>query len=103
MSPTADYHGVPFPPEAIANFCRRHSIRKLSLFGSILRPDFGPDSDVDVLVEFETGKVPGLAFFEMQRELADLLGRNVDLHTPASLSRHFLNQVVTEAQVQYAA
>jgi predicted nucleotidyltransferase len=89
--------------EAIADFCRRNHIRRLSFFGSVLRRDFGPHSDIDVLVEFEPGRTPGLAFFGMQEELGGLLGRHVDLHTPASLSKYFREKVLSEAQVQYAA
>ncbi|HSN15821.1 MAG TPA: nucleotidyltransferase family protein, partial [Anaeromyxobacteraceae bacterium] len=70
---------------------------------SVLRGDFGPDSDVDVLVEFEPGHVPGFAFFDMQEELAGILGRRVDLHTPGSLSRYFRDRVVREAQDHYVA
>ncbi|MCI0492965.1 MAG: nucleotidyltransferase domain-containing protein [Planctomycetes bacterium] len=62
-------HGIEIPDEEVAEFCRRHRIRRLSLFGSILRQDFGPNSDVDVLVEFQPGATPGLAFFAMQDEL----------------------------------
>ena len=93
---------IEIPKEQIADFCRRHHIRKLSLFGSVLRDDFGPDSDVDVLVEFEPGHTPGLAFFEMQSELSDLLGRRVDLLTPDFLSRYFRDEVLKAAEVQYA-
>ena len=91
------------PQDEIAAFCRRHHITRLALFGSILRDDFGPESDVDVLVEFETGHVPGLAFFAMQDELSAILGRQVDLHTPQFLSPYFREQVRAEAQVQYVA
>ena len=87
----------------IAEFCKRHHVRRLALFGSVLRSDFGPESDVDVLVEFEPGHVPGFAFFDMQEELAGILGRRVDLHTPGSLSRYFRDQVAREAQDQYVA
>jgi hypothetical protein len=73
------------------------------LFGLVLRDDFGPDSDVDVLVEFEPGHVPGFAFFDLQEELAGILGRRVDLHTPASLSRYFRERVLSEALDQYVA
>jgi predicted nucleotidyltransferase len=73
------------------------------LFGSVLRDDFRPESDVAVLVEFEPGHVPGFAFFDLQEELAGLLGHKVDLHTPASLSRYFQDRVVREAQDQYVA
>lgn len=90
-------------PATIAAFCRRHRVRRLAFFGSVLRDDFGPDSDVDVLVEFEPGHVPGFAFFDLQEELSGLLGRKVDLHTPGSLSRYFRERVVGEAQDQYVA
>jgi len=86
----------------IADFCRRHHIRKLALFGSVLREDFRPDSDVDVLVEFEPRVRVGLAFFSMQDELSDLLGRKVDLNTPGFLSRYFRDEVLAEAEVLYA-
>lgn len=65
----------------LVEFCRRNHIRKLAFFGSVLREDFGPESDIDVLVEFEEGKTPGLAFFRMQDELAKILKRDVDLLT----------------------
>ena len=87
--------------ERIADLCRRHHIRRLALFGSVLRDDFGPGSDVDLLVEFEPGHVPGFAFVDIQDELSALLGRTVDLHTPGSLSRYFRERVVREAQDQY--
>lgn len=87
----------------LADFCRRHHIRKLALFGSILRDDFGPESDVDVLVEFEPGHVPGLAFLSMEAELSEILGRKVDLNTPGFLSPYFRDQVLAEAEIQYAA
>ena len=91
------------PQEKIADFCRRHHIRKLSLFGSVLRDDFGPDSDVDVLVEFEPGHVPGLIRLAgMEFELSEILGgRRVDMNTSLCLSRYFRDQVQAEAQVQY--
>jgi predicted nucleotidyltransferase len=97
------YHGVNIPGDTLAAFCRRHHIRRLSLFGSILRDDFRSDSDVDVLVEFEPGHTPGLAFFAMQDELSELIGRKVDLHTAGSLSKYFRDQVLAEAEVQYDA
>lgn len=93
---------IEIPKERIAEFCRRHHIRKLSLFGSVLREDFGPDSDVDVLVEFEPGQTPGFAFFGMEEELSQILSRRVDLNTPNFLSRYFRNQVLGQAEVQYA-
>lgn len=89
--------------DVLADFCRRHHIRRLALFGSVLRDDFTPHSDVDVLVEFEPGKTPGLAFFGMQDELSELLGRKVDLNTPAFLSRYFRDRVLREAKVVYDA
>jgi hypothetical protein len=93
---------IPVPGDAIAAFCRRHHIRKMALFGSVLRSDFGPESDVDVLVEFEEGKTPGWEFFEMQEELSGILGRKVDLETPGFLSRHFRARVLEESEVVYA-
>jgi len=86
---------------AVAAFCRQHHIRRLAFFGSVLRNDFRSDSDVDVLVEFEPGHVPGLSFFSMEAELGRMLGRKVDLHTPASLSQHFRDQVLHEAEPAY--
>lgn len=90
---------IEIPREHIAAFCRKHHIRKLALFGSVLREDFGPQSDVDVLVEFEPGHVPGFAFFGMADELGAILGRRVDLHTPQFLSRYFRDRVMSEAEV----
>ncbi|HEX9288167.1 MAG TPA: nucleotidyltransferase family protein [Anaeromyxobacteraceae bacterium] len=87
--------------ERVAAFCRRHHIRRLALFGSVLRDDFTAESDVDVLVEFEPGHVPGLAFFAMQDELSAILGRKVDLNTPGFLSRYFRDEVLAEAETQY--
>lgn len=90
--------------EAIATFCKRSHIRSLAFFGSVLRSDFGPDSDVDVLVEFETGHVPGfIKLARMERELSEMLGRKVDLRTPEDLSRYFRDEVISKAEVQYAA
>jgi hypothetical protein len=89
--------------ERVAQFCQRHHIRKLALFGSVLRDDFRPDSDVDVLVEFEPGVSVGLIRLAgMERELSEILGRKVDLRTPADLSRYFREEVVRTAEVQYA-
>lgn len=90
------------PAEGVRTFCQQHHIRKLSVFGSALRPDFRADSDVDVLVEFEAGFTPGLDFFELEVELSALLGRKVDLNTPGFLSRFFRERVLREAEVQYA-
>jgi len=89
--------------QRIAEFCQRHHVRRLALFGSVLREDFTPDSDVDVLVEFEPGHVPGLAFFTMEVELSGIVGRKVDLNTPGFLSRYFREQVLAEAETQYVA
>jgi uncharacterized protein len=89
------------PKDVIADFCRRHHIRRLAIFGSALRDDFRPDSDLDILVEFEAGHVPGLAFFGMQSELSAVLKRPVDLNTPQFLSPYFRDQVRKEAQVVY--
>jgi predicted nucleotidyltransferase len=91
------------PGEAIAEFCRKHHIRKLALFGSVLRDDFRPDSDVDVLVEFEPGTRLGFAFITVQDELSELLGRKVDLHTPASLHPRIKKRVEPSLEVVYAA
>ena len=95
---------IAVPKDRIADFCRRHHIRRLSLFGSVLRDDFGPASDVDVLVEFEEGKAPGLIRLAgMELELSEMLGgRKVDMNTPRCLSRYFRDRVKEEAEVQYA-
>ena|SRR5437870_1650748 len=92
---------VAVDPQRIAEFCRRRHIRRLALFGSVLRDDFGPTSDIDVLVEFEPGHIPGFAFIDIEDELAAMFGRKIDLHTPGSLSRYFRDRVVREAQYQY--
>ncbi len=88
---------------ALDALCRHHRIRRLALFGSVLREDFRPESDVDVLVEFEPGHTPGFAFFRIQQELSELLDRQVDLQTPAFLSAYFRDQVQGQARVLYAA
>ena len=94
---------VSIPKDQIAAFCEGHGIKRLSIFGSALRPDFGPDSDIDVLVEFEPGRIPGLfGFAGMELELTRMLGRKVDLRTPEDLSRYFRQEVLAEAQTQYA-
>jgi predicted nucleotidyltransferase len=97
------YHDVEIPMDRIEEFCRKHRIRRLALFGSILRDDFRPESDVDVLAEFEPGARTGFAFFGMQDELSGILGRKVDLNTPQCLSKYFRDEVLREAQVLYAA
>jgi predicted nucleotidyltransferase len=90
---------IPVNRERLGEFCRRHRIRRLSVFGSVVRDDFRADSDVDVLVEFEPGQVPGLAFFAIQDELAAELGRPVDLNTLGFLGRHLRDRVRREAEV----
>jgi uncharacterized protein len=97
------HHGIEIPRRELAEFCRRNRIRKMSFFGSILRDDFRPQSDVDVLVEFEPGARTGLKFFSMQEELSEILGRKVDLNTLGFLSKDFREQVLAEAEVQYDA
>ena len=90
--------------EKIRDFCERHYIRRLAIFGSALRDDFGQDSDVDVLVDFMPGHTPGFfGLFEMEEELSVLFGgRKVDMRTPEDLSKYFRDEVVAEAEVQYA-
>ena len=94
---------LPFTPDALADVCRRHHIRRLSLFGSTLKGTAAPDSDVDLLVEFECDARPSLLdLADIENELSNLLGgRRVDLQTPEDLSRHFRDEVVREAVVQY--
>ncbi len=89
----------------LAAICERHGIRRLSLFGSELKGSSRPESDVDLLVEFEAGRKPGmLGMATIEQELSELLrGRPVDLRTPDELSRYFRDQVINEAAVQYAA
>ncbi|HUH66070.1 MAG TPA: nucleotidyltransferase family protein [Syntrophales bacterium] len=94
---------IEIPREELEAFCKRHHIHKLSLFGSVLREDFGPESDVDVLVEFEPSQTVGLLRLAgMEIELSGILKRKVDLRTPAELSRYFRQQVLDSAEVQYA-
>jgi hypothetical protein len=94
---------ISLPKDRLDEFCRNNHISKLSLFGSVLRDDFGPDSDVDVLVEFEEGHTPGFfGLARMQQELSGLFGREVDLRTPQDLSRYFRDEVTGSAAVQYA-
>lgn len=89
---------------ALASFCQEHGIKWLALFGSALREDFGPESDIDVLVEFEPDRIPGLlGVAGMELELSDLFsGRKVDLRTPEDLSHYFRQDVLNAAEVQYA-
>lgn len=93
---------INIPRKKIAEFCKKHHIRKLSLFGSVLREDFHSDSDVDMLVEFEPGQVVGLLrLASMEIELSKILGHKVDLRTPGDLSRYFRQEVLESAEVQY--
>ncbi len=94
---------VTFPRDTINEFCRRHHIRRLAFFGSVLREDFRDDSDVDVLVEFESGHVPGLAFFAIEEAVSQILGRKVDLNTPQFLSPYIRGEALAEAEEQYVA
>lgn len=90
--------------ESIAAFCRRHHIKRLALFGSVLRADFGPESDVDVLVEFEPDHVPGLKFVTIEDELSQLLGgRRVDLVTSKFLNARVRDRVLSSAEPVYVA
>jgi predicted nucleotidyltransferase len=96
---------LPIDRDALGEFCRRHHIRRLSLFSSVLKGTARPDSDIDLLVEFEPGKAPGLLELAgMEIELTQRLGgRRVDLRTPEDLSRYFRDDVLRTAEVQYAA
>ena len=88
----------------IDEFCQRHHIRKFAFFGSVLREDFGPDSDVDILIEFEPEFIPGLfELMDMQLEFSDMIGREADFRLPGDLSRYFRERVIAEAEVLYAA
>ncbi len=98
------YHSIEFAADKIAEFCRRHCIRRMALFGSILRDDFTADSDVDVLVELDPdARIGLLTFVGIQQELAEMIGRRVDLNTPDCLSRRFRDEVLREAKEQYVA
>jgi len=96
---------LPIEPDALKAFCQKHHIRRLSVFGSVLKGTGGPDSDIDLLVDFDTEHVPGLlALASMELELSQMLGgRRVDLRTVNDLSRHFRDEVVRTARVEYAA
>jgi len=95
---------INLPSQKIAEFCKNNHIVKLSLFGSVLRDDFRNDSDIDFLVEFEPGKAPGLiSYCRMERELAEIISyQKVDLRTPQELSKYFRDEVLAQAEVQYA-
>ena len=93
---------IEIPHDQIAEFCQRWRIRKMALFGSVIRDDFTPKSDVDVLVEFQPGPTPGLKYFwDMPNELSQILGREVDLNTAQELSKYFRQEVLDEAETIY--
>jgi predicted nucleotidyltransferase len=98
MSPT-----ITIDLNALSDFCVKNHIHKLSLFGSAVRADFQPESDLDLLVEFDPGHTPGLAFFSLSDDLSGLFGRKVDLNTAQSLSPYFREQVLSEIEVLYDA
>ncbi len=92
------------PKDKLAEFCKRNHIRRLSVFGSALRGQLGPDSDIDLLVEFEPSHTPGLfSIVRMEMELTEMLGRKADLRTPEDLSEYFRDELVENAEVQYQA
>jgi predicted nucleotidyltransferase len=95
---------IHFDQADLAEFCRRHHIVKFAFFGSVLRDDFGPESDIDVLIQFDPAHIPGLiALSGMELELSELLGRKADMRTAQDLSRYFRDDVVKNAHVQYAS
>ena len=95
---------ITMPKEKIAEFCKKHHIRKLSLFGSALRDDFTPESDLDILVEFEPGtRIGMIRLAGLEIELSETLGRKVDLNTPGFLSKYYRDKVLAEAAVHYDA
>lgn len=90
--------------EKLTDFCEMNNIRKLSVFGSFIRGELRPDSDIDLLVEFEQGRTPGLfTIIRMEMELSEIIGRKVDLRTPEDLSRYFRDEVIRNAELQYQA
>lgn len=92
------------PKDKLVNFCRKNHIRKLSIFGSAIREQLGPESDIDLLVEFEEDHTPGLfSIVKIEMDFAEMLGRKVDLRTPEDLSRYFRDEVVRNARLQYQA
>ena len=92
------------PHDKIAKFCRKYHIRSFALFGSVLREEFSPESDIDILIEFEEGKTPGFfTIFRMEEELSELFGgRKIDIRTPADLSKYFRDDVINSCEVCYA-
>ena len=94
---------INLPKHEIEKFCKKYHIRRLSLFGSALSGDLGPDSDIDLLVEFDPDRIPGLiGLAGMEIELTEILGQKVDLRTPQDISRYFRKEVLDSAEVQYA-
>ncbi|HEY8767509.1 MAG TPA: nucleotidyltransferase domain-containing protein [Dehalococcoidia bacterium] len=103
QSGTSSTPVIDVDPGRIAEFCRQHHIRSAALFGSVLREDFGPASDIDVLVQFEDGHTPGWELFDLELELSGILDRRVDLNTPGFLNKSFRQRVLDEAHILYAA
>lgn len=104
MSSPLERGNVNIRPEQLASFCRKHGIRKLAFYGSVLRDDFRPQSDVDVLVEFNPGRAHGLSTIDMEQELAALLGgeHKVDIVSEKFLNRRLRDRILATAEVQYA-
>jgi len=100
-NPIMTLAAIEISPNQLESFCRQHHIRRLAFFGSVIREDFGPLSDVDVLVEFEPGHTPGLDFFTIETELSQLLGRKVDLQTANFLSPEIRQTALSEAVTVY--
>lgn len=94
---------IDIPAAPVSALCRRRRIKRLALFGSALRDDFTPDSDVDLLVEFEPDAAVGLEFFAIERELTELIGRKVDLNTTGFINKRFRDRIQAEAQIVYEA
>ncbi len=93
---------ISVPSEEITRFCQRHHIQKLSFFGSVLRTDFSPESDIDILVEFDPKYIPGLIRLSvMEQELSNIFQREVDLRTAEDLSPYFRQEVIDSAIIQY--
>ena len=94
---------IPIDTDRLKSFCQRHHIRKLAFFGSVLRNDFGPTSDVDVLYEFEPGHEPGWEIATIEQELSELLGHRADLVPLRHLNHRIRDQILAQAEMQYAA
>lgn len=97
------FSSVTIDQKRLIDFCRQRHVARLSLFGSVLRDDFTPESDLDVLIEFKPGETPGIEFFAMGEELSQILGRPVDLNTAEFLSRYFRDRILSEARPLYEA